>query len=354
MDTPNDRMDNQSNRLCIETEDTVLLDEIDRYLESNETLQRDDDPRTQLYSVGEDTVLLDKRDPDLDGQMAQQQDGSDAPDSVSESFLEYFLSFPLIKNLKEASLLSDREIIKAACTWRQMGGKLERVLVDRIGIKSSTLAFFSNGDAGSVAKQKGCRRIGEFLRAAGLVSEDEIQFVLQELDRQSRSLKLGDALVEQGLIKQSTVDYFADQFILKDRGLLDETGDEIRAQLSDRELDVDSQFQQEEFLLVIRQNEQFSSHTLRTRMYSIGREKGNDIVIDDPFISRRHAYLIRSQEEGTQQTTYEVLDCGKRNKYSTNGIFVNGKKIKHHALKYGDLINLGPKTQARFLPIEGV
>ena len=301
---------------------------------------------------GEETELLGRVETNGPVEQAQPSEDDEGDQVLSETFLDYFLSFPLINNLKEAGLLSDREIVQVACTWRQMGGKLERVLVDRMGIKSSTIAFFSNVDAGSEAKQKGCRRIGEFLRAAGLVSEDEIQFVLQELNNQSRKLKLGDALVEQGLLKQSTVDYFANQFIPQKRDPVDEDSDKTRTQSSDQALDVDSQFQQEDFLLIVRRNEQFSSHTLRTRMYSIGRDPGNDIVIEDPFISRRHAYLIRTQVEGKNQTTYEVLDCGKRNKYSTNGVYVNGKKIKHKALKTGDLINLGPKTQARFLPIE--
>ena len=277
---------------------------------------------------------------------------SDLLNPVSESFLEYFLNYPIISHLKQADLLDDSEIIQAAHTWRQMGGKLERVLVDRMGIKSSTINFFNNKNAGVSAKQKGCRRIGEFLRAAGLVSEEEIRFVLQDLERQGRRLKIGEALVEQGLVKQSTIEYFANQFIDEDA-----TTDGIerkpdQPQKLREALDVDKQFQQEEFLLVVRSKDQFSSHTLRTRMYSIGRDTGNDIVVNDSFVSRRHAYLIRTQNDDNDQTTYEVLDCGKRGTYSRNGIFVNGRKVKHQALKYGDVIHIGPKIQARFLPVE--
>lgn len=50
--------------------------------------------------------------------------------------------------------------------------------------------------------------------------------------------------------------------------------------------------------------------------YTIGREAGNDIVIEDPQVSRRHAQLTR------QGSSYLLEDIG-----STNGSYVNGKRI---------------------------
>ncbi|MGK7910612.1 MAG: FHA domain-containing protein [Synechococcus sp.] len=280
---------------------------------------------------------------------AKTSEASNNKPEISQSFLDYFLTYPIIKNLIAADLLDKQELLEAARIWKQMGGKLEHVLVDRMGIKSTTIKFFHNSEAGTSAKQQGCKRIGEFLRAAGLVSEGEIQFVLDELKTQGRTLKLGDALVEQGLVKQSTIDYFANRFINDDRNF------EAHASGDDSEsdyIDDDSHFRVDEFFFVLGQHGQFSSHTLRARMYSIGRAAGNDIVVNDRFVSRRHAYLIRTQDKETQTTTYEVLDCGKVHEYSTNGIYVNGKKVKHQALKAGDVVHIGPKIQARFLPVE--
>jgi pSer/pThr/pTyr-binding forkhead associated (FHA) protein len=51
--------------------------------------------------------------------------------------------------------------------------------------------------------------------------------------------------------------------------------------------------------------------------YIIGREAGNEIVIEDPQVSRRHAQLTR------QGTSYLVEDIG-----STNGTYVNGKRLR--------------------------
>jgi pSer/pThr/pTyr-binding forkhead associated (FHA) protein/ketosteroid isomerase-like protein len=64
---------------------------------------------------------------------------------------------------------------------------------------------------------------------------------------------------------------------------------------------------------------------------TIGRVAKNDIVIDDTEVSRNHARLI-SNGDG-----YIIEDLG-----STNGTFVNGKKLSgQQALRAGDTINLG-------------
>ena len=64
--------------------------------------------------------------------------------------------------------------------------------------------------------------------------------------------------------------------------------------------------------------------------YSIGREVGNDIVIEDPQVSRRHAQLSR------QGNSYLIEDVG-----STNGTYVNGKRVTAQLLlSNGDMIGL--------------
>jgi hypothetical protein len=64
--------------------------------------------------------------------------------------------------------------------------------------------------------------------------------------------------------------------------------------------------------------------------YTIGREAGNEIVIEDPQVSRRHATLTR------QGATYLLEDIG-----STNGTYVNGKRVTAPVvLANGDMIGL--------------
>ncbi len=64
--------------------------------------------------------------------------------------------------------------------------------------------------------------------------------------------------------------------------------------------------------------------------YLIGREAGNDIVVEDPQVSRRHAQLTR------QGSAYLIEDMG-----STNGTYVNGKRVTAPVLlSNGDLVGL--------------
>jgi hypothetical protein len=64
--------------------------------------------------------------------------------------------------------------------------------------------------------------------------------------------------------------------------------------------------------------------------YTIGREAGTEIVIEDPQVSRRHATLTR------QGTSYLIEDIG-----STNGTYVNGRRVTAPVLlSNGDMIGL--------------
>lgn len=65
---------------------------------------------------------------------------------------------------------------------------------------------------------------------------------------------------------------------------------------------------------------------------SLGSGSDNDIRIDSTFVSRHHAEIISGPTE-----------CVLRDLNSTNGTFVNSKRIKRHALKHGDRILLGKK-----------
>jgi pSer/pThr/pTyr-binding forkhead associated (FHA) protein len=71
---------------------------------------------------------------------------------------------------------------------------------------------------------------------------------------------------------------------------------------------------------------------------ALGRRDDNDVVIDDPQISRRHASL--SWEEGT----FVLRDLG-----SANGTFLNAARITEpHILREGDAISLGSDVVLSF------
>src|SRR4030095_2563653 len=65
--------------------------------------------------------------------------------------------------------------------------------------------------------------------------------------------------------------------------------------------------------------------------FTIGRGKGNSLVIDDPHLSRRQSLIE------TFDATVQVSDCG-----SENGTFVNGARIAGVCvLRDGDEISFG-------------
>jgi uncharacterized RDD family membrane protein YckC len=65
-------------------------------------------------------------------------------------------------------------------------------------------------------------------------------------------------------------------------------------------------------------------------LLSIGRDPGNDLVLPDAMVSRRHAVI---ECRGTQ---YFIRDCN-----SSNGSLVNGDKVSERSLRDGDLVAIG-------------
>jgi hypothetical protein len=69
---------------------------------------------------------------------------------------------------------------------------------------------------------------------------------------------------------------------------------------------------------------------VKERRVVIGRSRDCDIQLSDANVSRRHAEV---RQEGA---SYWVVDLG-----STNGMEVNGKRVKRAKLRDGDMITLG-------------
>jgi hypothetical protein len=70
---------------------------------------------------------------------------------------------------------------------------------------------------------------------------------------------------------------------------------------------------------------------LPSSRFTLGRSDDDDLIIDDPGLSRRHALIE------TVDGAVLITDCGSR-----NGTFVNGSKITGTtALKDGDVISIG-------------
>jgi ABC-type multidrug transport system ATPase subunit/pSer/pThr/pTyr-binding forkhead associated (FHA) protein len=70
----------------------------------------------------------------------------------------------------------------------------------------------------------------------------------------------------------------------------------------------------------------------------IGRGPGNEIALDDPLVSRRHAELRRLPDG-----RWQLTDLG-----SFNGTFVNGRQISERVLEELDLVSVG-RSELRFV-----
>ena len=74
-------------------------------------------------------------------------------------------------------------------------------------------------------------------------------------------------------------------------------------------------------------------HPLSSPGLVIGRGSDADLRINDPGISRRHAEI---RIPGSGERGIDIVDLG-----STNGITVNGQKVRHAALEEGSRIEIG-------------
>lgn len=75
---------------------------------------------------------------------------------------------------------------------------------------------------------------------------------------------------------------------------------------------------------------------LENRVSCIGRGSDNEITINDELVSKDHAEIEARENDNGQGYDYFIKD-----KESTNGTYVNDKKIDEQPLKHEDVIRVG-------------
>ncbi len=83
-------------------------------------------------------------------------------------------------------------------------------------------------------------------------------------------------------------------------------------------------------IIVTKQGNTVAEYTLTKSETIIGRDRTADIVIDDAYVSKRHAMLK------FDETAVVLFDLN-----STNGTRVNSSETMHSVLRDGDIISLG-------------
>jgi pSer/pThr/pTyr-binding forkhead associated (FHA) protein len=95
-------------------------------------------------------------------------------------------------------------------------------------------------------------------------------------------------------------------------------------------------------IVVLKDNQSIQEHVLDKETTVVGRQKECDIYIADPAVSAVHARILKHVDH------YEIKDLS-----STNGIHVQGKRVKQHTLRSQDIVTVG-QHQLRFMQGEFV
>ena len=95
-------------------------------------------------------------------------------------------------------------------------------------------------------------------------------------------------------------------------------------------------------LIVMLKDRELQRYPILRTTTRVGRDASNDVVIDNPGVSRFHASITFDGDR------FVVNDAG-----SSNGIFVNGQASERHRLEDGDTIQLG-KFNVVYGPAGGV
>lgn len=107
-------------------------------------------------------------------------------------------------------------------------------------------------------------------------------------------------------------------------------------------------------LLIIQDDKGRHEVSLEGPKYTIGRDPNCDIRLVSQFVSRRHATLVQmanQDENGNEDGTfyYRIVDGIPAGKPSSNGILINGRKLRAHNLQHEDLVEFGPKVSVTYL-----
>ncbi|MBD0345362.1 MAG: FHA domain-containing protein [Coleofasciculus sp. Co-bin14] len=110
---------------------------------------------------------------------------------------------------------------------------------------------------------------------------------------------------------------------------------------------LDSSEPQEVHLLIVEDDKGSREFTLNGEVYSIGRDPSCNIRLFSMFVSRRHATLVRQQQEDGNYK-YQIIDGDQQGQRSANGILINGRKLQTHDLVNEDKIVFGPGVSAKY------
>lgn len=100
---------------------------------------------------------------------------------------------------------------------------------------------------------------------------------------------------------------------------------------------------QQSHFLIIHDDKGDQNFALEDAQYSIGRDPNCRIRLISQFVSRHHATLWqRTNEDGTYY--YQIVDGDLEGRRSSNGLLVNGRKLRSRDLENKDQVIFGPQV----------
>lgn len=200
----------------------------------------------------------------------------------------------------------------------ELNAQLASDLVDTRGFKEELERMLSESD--ELSRSRIEKLESELARVSQVALDleekldarsDAINVLLAELARKSRQIEPGDSL----------------------DGALHDHEDRIAEQFDDEEctaLPTTRSPDRVTRVLVGRAGDKLLRFPLFKGKLTIGRTADNDIQLNAPYISRRHA-VVTTDGERTR-----VIDWG-----SKNGVYVNSKRVSEHFLESGDVVTIG-------------
>ena len=101
-------------------------------------------------------------------------------------------------------------------------------------------------------------------------------------------------------------------------------------------------------ILIITDNQGTRAIELHEASSSIGRDPENSIILCSCEVSRQHAILLRMMHPGQQEYKFCITDGNLQGKPSTNGLYVNGRRIQSHVLRSGDKVVFSTDASVRY------
>ena len=190
------------------------------------------------------------------------------------------------------------------------------------------------------------REIKEDLEGRLSQNDEQAKRHIEELEKQIKRLTRSTEKLEHKLETKSAAINALQQELAKKSEQLDSIGDieQVIQDIDDRmsgRLDYESASEADSVLASDNRERvsrvmvgNIGGQVLRFPLFkdrlTIGRTSDNDIQVKTAYVSRRHAVVL------TESDGVRIVDSG-----SSNGLFVNSRRVKKHRLSHGDIVTVG-------------